>query len=209
MVHNMLNNKWKNDDGTQHIAREGGILVDFNGKDVNYGPVYFKSGKDYYMREILSYEGNNNYKIRTTKVDITGELMEDSESIEELLLVESNYDVWNMFGGHNSMDFKDGELKPSEKSIQLTARAANNYGTLREGITKAITAKDVIQPMKHSDIHYMPTVGAIKQGACNINPKSCYYGHNKLNFMKVRMYQAGIQLDKEHHADNSELSLMT
>ena len=209
MVHNMLNNKWKNDDGTQHIAREGGILVDFNGKDVNYGPVYFKSGNDYYMREILSYEGNNNYKIRTTKVDITGELMEDSESIEELLPVESNYDVWNMFGGHNSMDFKDGELKPSEKSIQLTARAANNYGTLREGITKAITAKDVIQPMKHSDIHYMPTVGAIKQGACNINPKSCYYGHNKLNFMKVKMYQAGIQLDKEHHADNSELSLMT
>ena len=129
--------------------------------------------------------------------------------VEELLSVESNYDVWNMFGGHNSMDFKDGELKPSEKSIQLTARAANDYGTLREGITKAITAKDVIQPMKHSDIHYMPTVGAIKQGACNINPKSCYYGHNKLNFMKVKMYQAGIQLDKEHHADNSELSLMT
>lgn len=213
MVHNMLNNKWKNPDGTQHIAREGGILVDFNGKDVNYGPVYFKVGQDYYMREILAYEGNNIYKVRTSKVDITGELVQDDQGnidvIEETLPVESNYDVWNMFGGHNSMDFKNGELKPSEKSIQLTARAANNYGTLKEGITKAKTAKDVDQPMKHSDIHYMPTVGAIKQGACNINPKSCYYGHNTLNFMKVKMYQAGIQLDKEHHADNSELSLMT
>lgn len=213
MVHNMLNNKWKNPDGTQHIAREGGILVDFNGKDVNYGPVYFKVGQDYYMREILAYEGNNIYKVRTSKVDITGELVQDDlgniDVIEETLPVESNYDVWNMFGGHNSMDFKNGELKPSEKSIQLTARAANNYGTLKEGITKAKTAKDVDQPMKHSDIHYMPTVGAIKQGACNINPKSCYYGHNTLNFMKVKMYQAGIQLDKEHHADNSELSLMT
>jgi hypothetical protein len=63
--------------------------------------------------------------------------------------------------------------------------------------------------MKMSDVHYMPTVGAIKQGACNINPKSCFYGKHDLNFMKVRMLQAGIQLDKEHHADNSELSLMT
>jgi hypothetical protein len=99
------------------------------------------------MREILSYEGNNMYKVRTSKVDITGELVYDDQSNtdikEELLSVESNYDVWNMFGGHNSMDFKDGELKPSEKSIQLTARAANDYGILKEGITKARTAKDV------------------------------------------------------------------
>jgi hypothetical protein len=27
--------------------------------------------------------------------------------------------------------------------------------------------------------------------------------------MKVKLYQAGIQLDKEHHADKAELSLMT
>jgi hypothetical protein len=55
----------------------------------------------------------------------------------------------------------------------------------------------------------MPTVGAIKQGGGNINPSSYFYGHHELNFMKVRMTQAGIQLDKEHHADNSVLSLMT
>ena len=33
-----------------------------------------------------------------------------------------------MFGGHNSMELKNGQLIPSEKSIQLTARAATNYG---------------------------------------------------------------------------------
>lgn len=207
MMHNMTNRVWKNADGTDHIAREGGILIDFNGKDVNYGPVYFKKGNKYYMREIDSYIGNNTYKVTTTEVDESGNALD--WDVEESIQVKSNYDVWQMFGGHTSMELKDGQLVPSEKSIQLTARAANNYGTKKEGITKVYSANDVVQPMKMSDIHYMPTVGAIKQGACNVNPKSCYYGHNTLNFMKVRMLQAGIQLDKEHHADNSELSLMT
>jgi hypothetical protein len=64
---------------------------------------------------------------------------------------------------------------------------------------------DVYQPLKHSDIHYVPTVGAVKQGAGNINKNL----DGPLNFMKIRMSQSGIQLDKEHHADDSELSLMT
>jgi hypothetical protein len=55
----------------------------------------------------------------------------------------------------------------------------------------------------------MPTVGAVKQGAANINPNSHYNKDSKLNFFKIRMTNAGIQLDKEHHADSSELSLMT
>jgi hypothetical protein len=70
-------------------------------------------------------------------------------------------------------------------------------------------ASEVYQPMKHSDIHYMPTEGAVKQGIGNVNPASCYNTVRPLNFMKVKMMQAGIQLDKEHHADNSLLSLMT
>jgi hypothetical protein len=28
----------------------------------------------------------------------------------------------------------------SEKSIELTARAANNYGTIKEGVNKVVTA---------------------------------------------------------------------
>jgi len=63
--------------------------------------------------------------------------------------------------------------------------------------------------MKLSDIHYMPTVGAIKQGAANINPKSRYFERKPLNHMRVKMRQGGIQLDKEHHANGSVLSLMT
>lgn len=207
MVHNMMNRQWKNTDGTNHIMREGGILVDYNGKNVNYGPVYFMKNGKYYMREIDAYMGNNTYKVTTTEVDESGNVL--GWDIEETIQVNSNYDIWNMFGGHNAMELKKNQLVWSEKSIELTARAANNYGTIKEGVNKVITAQDLVQPMKMSDVHYMPTVGAIKQGACNINPKSCFYGKHNLNFMKVRMLQAGIQLDKEHHADNSELSLMT
>ena len=207
MIHNMMNKQWKNADGTNHIMREGGILKDYNGKDVNYGPVYFMKNGKYYMREIDEYLGNNTYKVTTTEVDEAGNALGWDQ--EESITVNSNYDVWKMFGGHNSMELKKNQLVWSEKSIELTARAANNYGIKNEGVDQVISAQDLIQPMKMSDIHYMPTVGAIKQGACNINPKSCFYGKHNLNFMKVRMLQAGIQLDKEHHADNSELSLMT
>lgn len=208
MMHNMTNRVWKNDDGSEHIAREGGILTDFNGKNVEYGPIYFEQDGKYYMREIVSYAGNNSYNTILTEVDECGDVV--SESKEELIKnVNSNYAIWQMFGGHNSMELVNKELKPSEKSIQLTARAANNYGWKKEGISKVKTGNDIVQPMKMYDIHYMPTVGAIKQGACNINPSSHYYGKHNLNFMQVKMYQAGIQLDKEHHADNSELSLMT
>lgn len=217
MAHNMMNRQWKNADGSKHIMRDGGILVDFNGKNVDYQDIYFEKDGKYYHRKINSYLGGNRYSITTTEVDIEGDTLTTIDdqgktvinAITTELEVNSNYDVWNMFGGANSMELANGELKYSEISIHQTARAANNYGIVKEGINKVRSAEDVDQPMKRSDIHYMPTVGAIKQGACNINPASCFYGKHELNFMQVKMLQAGIQLDKEHHADNSELSLMT
>ena len=59
------------------------------------------------------------------------------------------------------------------------------------------------------DIHYVVTEGAIKQGAANINKASAFDDDTPLNFMRIKLYQAGIQLDKEHNADESELSLIT
>jgi hypothetical protein len=49
-----------------------------------------------------------------------------------------------MFGGMNSVDFLDGTLQGSEKSIEMTAHAANIYGTKKEGVIRAQTADDVI-----------------------------------------------------------------
>jgi hypothetical protein len=82
---------------------------------------------------------------------------------------------------------ENGVLIPSENSLKLTAHAANIYGIKKYPEEKVEDASDIIQPMKLSDIHYMPTVGAIKQGAANINPKSMYYNKGTLNHMRVKM----------------------
>lgn len=207
MMYNMTRKNWKNADGSQHIMRDGGILKDFEGNDIDYGDFYYRKGAKFYKRRIQSYDGNNTYSILEQEVDENGEAKGNENTIQ--VQVNSNYDVWQMFGGMNSVDFLDGTLQGSEKSIEITAHAANIYGTKKEGVIRAQTADDVIQPMKHSDIHYMPTIGAVKHGAANINPVSSFFNRKGLSFMQVEMRQAGIQLDKEHQADNEDLSLMT
>lgn len=207
MMYNMTSKKWKNADGSQYIMRDGGILKDFEDNDIDYGDFYYRKGAKFYKRRIQSYDGNNTYSILEQEVDENGEAKGNENTIQ--VQVNSNYDVWQMFGGMNSVDFLDGTLQGSEKSIEMTAHAANIYGTKKEGVIRAQTADDIIQPMKHSDIHYMPTIGAVKHGAANINPVSSFFSRNGLSFMQVEVRQAGIQLDKEHQADNEDLSLMT
>lgn len=207
MMYNMTSKKWKNADGSQHIMRGRGILKDFEDKDIDYGDFYYRKGAKFYKRRIQSYDGNNTYSILEQEVDENGEAKGNENTIQ--VQVNSNYDVWQMFGGMNSVDFLDGTLQGSEKSIEMTAHAANIYGIKKERVIKAQTADDVIQPMKHSDIHYMPTIGAVKHGAANINPVSSFFNRKGLSFMQVEVRQAGIQLDKEHKADNENLSLMT
>jgi len=46
--------------------------------------------------------------------------------------------------------------------------------------------------MKHSDIHYVVTEGAIKKGAANINNVNFYTNDLDYNFFKIRMANAGI-----------------
>ena len=56
----------------------------------------------------------------------------------------------------------------------------------------------------------MPTEGAVKMFQCNMNPNTVYNDESaKLNWSYFLTTQFGIQLDKEHHADEAELSMMT
>jgi hypothetical protein len=78
-------------------------------------------------------------------------------------------------------------------------------------ISNIVTSqKDVDQVMKRHVIDYVVTEGAIKQGAANVNSRKAYFDDDyEWSTMKLNMYDAGIQLDAEHHADESTLSLMT
>jgi hypothetical protein len=70
---------------------------------------------------------------------------------------------------------------------------------------------DVWQPLKYSDIHYIPNIGAIKSLQYNVNPdgEAVLEGKSELNYAIMRLAQLGIQLDKEHYADLSEVTMPT
>ena len=206
MNKNMTNKIWKDYTGTEYIAD---ITKNFKGQDVNYGEFYFKQGNKYYKATIQKAQEPNSYIRNTVEVTEDGQTI---GNVDKQLFtdINTNYKLWEMFGGMHSQEFNGGVLKPSETSIQNVVKAMINVGELKPNYKEGdITAENIDQPLKNADIHYMPTIGAVKQGAANINPQSYYEGEQDLNFFRIRMTNAGIQLDKEHHADDSKLSLMT
>lgn len=141
----------------------------------------------------------------------------NGQQIPKTWIINSNYKLWQFFGAENSLEIVPNatRLQPSENSIKMVVKAMN--GCVVEGMytdeekaqfkaSKNITQQNVWQPLKHSDIHWLVTGGAIKQGAANINSKAKYDNAEPLNFQRVRMLQAGPQLDKEHHAENAEVN---
>lgn len=250
MIRNMTDRTWKNQNGTDFVIPQDGYtdwneertasvfyvssnnLVDYNGNPIEFtnpndinGQLYFKQNGKYYHIVSIEYLGNNQFRRYLQEVNIYGQAI-DSEGnsteiiSEEAQTINSNYKLWNLFGGAYSMEMAEGNnrLQFTENSIKIVTNIINSIGTdptdvtgktLPSGVIR--TQADVYQPLKHSDIHLMPTVGAVKQGAGNINGKEKYNisDPNQINFMKIKMNQAGIQLDKEHHADGEDLSIMT
>lgn len=146
--------------------------------------------------------GNSSYIINIDTSTNSAQVLETSENP-----INTNFKLWNLFGGMNSCELRNGYLVPSEVSIHRVVKAMCEVGIKKSDVVK--TGEDVYQPLKHSDIHYLATVGAIKQGISNVNSADLLNNEGTLNFMRVRVSQTGVQLDKEHAADNTELSLMT
>lgn len=241
MMRNMTDRIWKNEDGSNFIIKQDGHedynetrtkavfyvssnnLVDYNGHQIEFtnsndvsGRLYFKQNGKYYHIASIEYLGNNQFRRYLQEVNIYGQALDSKSNpteiiSEEIQLVDTNYKLWNLFGGAYSMEMSEGNttLQYTENSIKLVSNIINKIGNKKNEIVR--TQSDIFQPLKHSDIHLMPTVGAVKQGAGNINTVDKYgiSDPNQINFMKVKMNQAGIQLDKEHHADDEDLSIMT
>ena len=230
MMQNMTDRPWKNQNGTDFIIPpgEGNTLVNYNGEQIELinpndlrGELYFRENGKFFKIASIEYLGNNTFLRYIQEVDRQGLVLSDVVADPAgPQLVNSNYKLWKLLGGENAMEISEGNssLQFTENSIKIVANIINNIGTdpndktgktLPQNIVR--TQADIFQPLKHSDIHIMPTVGAVKQGAGNINTVDKYNiaDPNQINFMKVKMNQAGIQLDKEHHADNEDLSIMT
>jgi hypothetical protein len=233
IMRKMTNKKWRDENGNVTIYD---ITKDYLGNNINYGDNYFKhNGKLYCITGITvnrNAEGNiESYTRNICEVSELGKNDNDvnlseeelaNRGIESTMVIDSNYMLWKFFGGENSMELKKTKnngtlLQPSETSIQRVVLAMNSVGTIKVDPTTGEKYKldeiesqdELYQPLKHSDIDYLATNGAVKQGAANINRKSKYTDDKELDFQRIKMFQGGIQLDKEHHADNSELSLPT
>lgn len=206
---------------------------DTHSKPVNWDNIYYYNVVDEQQRyyKITNIEkldpnavdpetnipyGEGAYRLTKQRVDSTGKPMElpaDAHSEEIVTGVNSNYQLWSkVFKGLNSVSLaEDGKFQPSENSIENVVKAMNSCGYIKEGYDRITSQDDYYQPMKYSDTHYDVTEGALKQGTQNYNEAAqSYYGRDyKYNRFRMGMFEAGIQLDKEHHADGSEISMMT
>ena len=178
--------------------------------------------------------GNNNYEI--TEAEINSEGVETGVINQRIEHINNNWDLFmNVFGGYYSLEIgSDNKLTWSENSNLLMVHAINNVGYHKDtshlrnelnyvqgatsemldsldSVNTGLDQDDVWQPLKYSDIHCIPNIGAIKSSQFNVNPegKDALDKKVDLNFFRMRMAQFGIQLDKEHHADMSEVSMPT
>lgn len=192
-----------------------------------------------YRLDHIESLGNNQYRIYEVEIDAKGNpisdvILRNGEHIDEngtinnasIVTINNNWDLYTqVFGGYNSLELgADGRLTWSENSIKLMVHAINNVGYRKnfdnlEGdvkehfdtLTQGLDQDDVWQPLKYSDVHYTPNIGAIKSLQFNVNPdgEAVLEGKSELNFFAMRLAQLGIQLDKEHHADASDVSMPT
>lgn len=205
MMRKMTNHVWLNQDGTPAIVD---ITTDYKGNKIVFKDAYFKSGDRIFKIAAINSLGNNSYQRIIQEVSADGTAMSDFIT-ESPVTINTNYQLWNFFGGKNSMTMDGRFLKLSNTSIENVVQAMNNTGTVIGNPSRVETQDQLWQPLKHVDVHYVPTAGAVKQGAANINSAAKYSNDEEYDTQRIKMYQSGIQLDKEHHADDSELSLMT
>lgn len=200
------------------------VLVDFQGNPIPYEDVYYKGtdGKFYMINSITYVPEDGTYIIIKSEVEPDGTIVRQlpaeitpkpgegprvTASGTTLYPVTTNFGLYQMFGGWNSYSKSEDGLIPSEVSVRNVVKAVNNVGVKISD--SVISQSDVIQPLKWSSIQYVVTAGAIKQGAANVNLKHAYFDDNPYLTMKFKTTDIGIQLDAEHNADESTLSIMT
>ena len=219
MNQKMMEGKWTLQDPS-HILD---ISVNYFGEKIPYNIYYYEEATHsyYHVTDIVRL-GDGKYQVTRDKIDKFGNVLKYDDT-QTYTGIDNNLALWNMFGGSYSMDFEMDQvlgqqvLKNSESSFENLVLAMNSVAEMK-GDGKPLhspknpprSQSDLYQNLKYSNIDYVVTAGAIKQGTANLNSRKAYYSDNyKLTTMEVDMYDAGIQLDAEHHADESTLSIMT
>lgn len=227
MMKNMSDYQWTDNNGNPIMIDITKQYQNYNGNNIsNFYEIYYKKSyldkgvwknRYYKVQNIIPKTENGifngYYDLQITQVNKNGVPIGETKIVPIEQQINSNYKLWKyIFGGLDSMSLDNGILSnkgnSGEASINNVVKAVNSCGILFYG-DKPYDQSNFYQPMKHSDTHYLVTEGAIKQGTANFNTKDWYYRDGQYNRFSIKANQAGIQLDKEHHADDSEISMMT
>ena len=193
---------------------------DYFGNRINYGEWFaYRQNQDgtwsWYKHRI------NGNSIEMIKVLSNGEIQNNQKWIKYPNQINSNYDLWEAFGGAYSGHLQknsDGTetlvYENDESSVLRLLKAVNNVGIRKtingKFIEKVFDQTGVNQYLKKACIHIVATGGAVKYGGANINPKEAYYDDDyHLTHMVIKSYDLGEQLDAEHSAEDGHVSLMT
>lgn len=161
------------------------------------------TGRYQYFRKIARVDGAGNYN--------PDEVVEEGVAFD----VNSNYDLWVLFGKENSREYdkKLNKIVPSENSIRMIVDLGNNVGLDRNGnkFTNSnipYSQNECYQFMKHGNADLIVSNGAIKQGYANVNRVYDVIGNKDglPSTFAINTDYFGIQLDPTHTADNSRVS---
>lgn len=221
MMRNMTNIPWKDHKGNHWVEN---VFQGMTGESLLPPVVYYKLGDKYFMIDntdagnpgIKWDEASKTYTITATEVNQYGATIEGGQEIvKKGVVINTNWKLWKVLGGENSMEMTPKGLKFSETSIEDVVNCMNNTSSIKLTDSNYPNYQhEIYQPLKHSDIHYGATIGAVKQGPANINGTDAYTQTKTedgtvYNYMILALDNIGIQLDKEHHADHAEVSNMT
>lgn len=243
--------------GSYVYTRNGWVVdftKDYNGQNIEYKPVivYNPVNKKYTLRtdfkvdystgltSFTEYDINDptQYIQSYLKKQPLTHLLTNSRKIVTKRTVNSNYDLWNVFGGAYSVHINattfSFEYENDNTSLENVYIASYQVGDLHynessKGISQTVPTviddADVTLPIRDGKIDLIVTAGAMKQGAANVNysPKTDAKGKSlplsynaaldddtyQLTTFRMSTADLGIQLNPEHHTDDSKLTLMT
>ena len=223
-LHRKMNHiPWKHTNGFN-----GDYLHDYNDNKIEYNKVFVykpSTGKYYYRTnfEILAdgktqfdeYEVPSNFSELMRKGADMNKVLSNKVTRTTSRPVNTNYELWDLFGGaysaHINPDTLELEYANDNTSLENVYIASYNVGKVL-GSGQVITDEDVYLPIRDSKIDWVVTQGAIKHGATNVNyggSRAIDDPNYKLTTQKMSTADMGMQLNPEHTADKSTLTLMT
>lgn len=177
-------------------------------QDLIHKNLFYSNGFQYFRIEnVLPTPTPGLYNLVVKEVDKTGKVVDPDPIQQPTYYVNTLYDLWDMLGGINSMEIIDGELQPSEASMEATFQYIIHCG---EKTGEGLDQDSLYQPLRNKFINIAVNHSALKRGAANINPANrAWDSSSPLNTFTCNTSCFGIQLDANHHSDMAEVREMS